>query len=78
MTGVPFFQVDAFAERPLAGNPAAVLPLDRWLRDEAMQAIGSTTEPARALPMQRLLGQLVAIRERCLNQGRDIPWRTAE
>lgn len=41
MTGIPFFQVDAFAERPLAGNPAAVMPLDRWLPDEVMQAIAA-------------------------------------
>lgn len=41
MTSIPFFQVDAFAERPLTGNPAAVLPLDRWLPDEVMQAIAA-------------------------------------
>lgn len=41
MTGIPFFQVDAFAERPLAGNPAGVMPLDRWLPDEVMQAIAA-------------------------------------
>lgn len=41
MTGIPFFQVDAFAERPLTGNPAAVMPLDRWLPDEVMQAIAA-------------------------------------
>ena len=35
VTGIPFFQVDAFAERPLTGNPAAVMPLDRWLPDDA-------------------------------------------
>ena len=39
MTTLPFFQVDAFAEKPLTGNPAAVMPLDRWLDDELMQAI---------------------------------------
>lgn len=33
MTRLPFFQVDAFAERPLAGNPAAVLPFEEWLDD---------------------------------------------
>ena len=38
---IPFFQVDAFAERPFAGNPAAVMPLDRWLPDEVMQAIAA-------------------------------------
>ena len=33
MTTLPFFQVDAFAEEPLTGNPAAVMPLDQWLDD---------------------------------------------
>src|SRR5689334_22884048 len=41
MTSIPFFQVDAFAERPLTGNPAAVMPLERWLPDEVMQAIAA-------------------------------------
>ena len=34
-----FVQVDAFADRPFAGNPAAVMPLDDWLPDEMLQAI---------------------------------------
>lgn len=41
MTTIPFFQVDAFAERPLTGNPAAVMPLERWLDDATMQAIAA-------------------------------------
>jgi PhzF family phenazine biosynthesis protein len=41
MTSIPFFQVDAFAERPLTGNPAAVMPLERWLDDELLQAIAA-------------------------------------
>jgi PhzF family phenazine biosynthesis protein len=32
-------QVDAFADRPFTGNPAAVVPLDEWLPDETLQAI---------------------------------------
>jgi PhzF family phenazine biosynthesis protein len=32
-------QVDAFADRPFTGNPAAVIPLEAWLPDETMQAI---------------------------------------
>lgn len=32
-------QVDAFADRPFTGNPAAVMPLEAWLPDETMQAI---------------------------------------
>ena len=41
MTSIPFFQVDAFAERPLSGNPAAVMPLERWLDDSLMQRIAA-------------------------------------
>jgi PhzF family phenazine biosynthesis protein len=41
MTTLPFFQVDAFADRPLTGNPAAVMPLERWLDDALMQAIAA-------------------------------------
>ena len=41
MTSIPFFQVDAFADRPLSGNPAAVMPLERWLDDALLQAIAA-------------------------------------
>jgi PhzF family phenazine biosynthesis protein len=41
LTSTPFFQVDAFAERPLTGNPAAVMPLERWLDDALMQRIAA-------------------------------------
>jgi PhzF family phenazine biosynthesis protein len=41
LTSIPFFQVDAFAERPLTGNPAAVMPLERWLDDALMQRIAA-------------------------------------
>ena len=41
MTSIPFFQVDAFADRPLSGNPAAVMPLEGWLDDALMQAIAA-------------------------------------
>jgi PhzF family phenazine biosynthesis protein len=38
---LPFFQVDAFAELPLTGNPAAVMPLQEWLPDAQLQAIAA-------------------------------------
>jgi PhzF family phenazine biosynthesis protein len=34
------FQVDAFTSKVFAGNPAAVVPLERWLPDATLQAIG--------------------------------------
>ncbi|HYD25068.1 MAG TPA: PhzF family phenazine biosynthesis protein [Croceibacterium sp.] len=42
MTGlaIPYWHVDAFAARPFAGNQAAVMPLERWLPDATLQAIG--------------------------------------
>jgi len=35
------YQIDAFANKPLEGNPAAIIPLDEWLSDELMQAIAA-------------------------------------
>ena len=55
-TTIPFFQVDAFAEKPLTGNPAAVMPLDRWLDDAVMQAIAAEnnlSETAFTVPSER-------------------------
>lgn len=36
-----FHQVDAFTDRPFAGNPAMVYRLDAWLSDELMQKIAA-------------------------------------
>jgi PhzF family phenazine biosynthesis protein len=38
---IPLYQIDAFAERPFTGNPAAVCPLDSWLPEDVMQAIAA-------------------------------------
>ena len=56
MMTLPFFQVDAFAEAPLTGNPAAVMPLDHWLDDELMQRIAgenNLSETAFTVPSER-------------------------
>jgi PhzF family phenazine biosynthesis protein len=56
MTTTPFFQVDAFAERPLGGNQAAVMPLTEWLNDDLMQAIAAennVSETAFTVPSDR-------------------------
>lgn len=46
---LPYWHVDAFADRTFAGNPAAVLLLDAWLPDAALQAIAAETSlPATA------------------------------
>jgi PhzF family phenazine biosynthesis protein len=39
MPELRFVQVDAFADKPFTGNPAAVMPLQEWLPDETLQAI---------------------------------------
>ncbi len=36
---LPIYQVDAFADRVFAGNPAAVMPLSEWLDEHTLQAI---------------------------------------
>lgn len=38
---IPFVQIDAFASVPFTGNPAAVMPLDRWLDDDTLQQIAA-------------------------------------
>lgn len=56
MTPLPFFQVDAFTDRPFGGNPAAVMPLDHWLPDEVMQTIAAEnnlSETAFTVPSER-------------------------
>lgn len=40
------YQIDAFADRVFAGNPAAVCPLETWLEDEVMQAIAAENNVA--------------------------------
>lgn len=56
MTSLPFFQVDAFVTGPLTGNPAAVMPLEKWLADDLMQAIAAEnnlSETAFTVPSGR-------------------------
>ena len=35
------WQIDAFAEKPFEGNPAAIVPLDSWLDDAQLQRIAN-------------------------------------
>jgi PhzF family phenazine biosynthesis protein len=56
LTTIPFFQVDAFADRPMTGNPAAVMPLERWLDDALMQRIAgenNLSETAFTVPSEK-------------------------
>jgi PhzF family phenazine biosynthesis protein len=51
---IPIYQIDAFADRPFAGNPAAVCPLDAWLPDVVLQAIAlenNLSETAFLVPL---------------------------
>ncbi|WOF42148.1 PhzF family phenazine biosynthesis protein [Sphingopyxis indica] len=38
---LPLTRVDAFADRPFTGNPAAVMPLDEWLSDDLLQKMAA-------------------------------------
>jgi len=49
------YQIDAFAEKPFEGNPAAVCPLETWLTDELMQSIAmenNLSETAFFVPIE--------------------------
>ncbi|OYY70367.1 PhzF family phenazine biosynthesis protein [Sphingomonas sp. 28-63-12] len=53
MIRLPLTQIDAFADRPFTGNPAAVMPLVTWLADETLLAIAAEnnlSETAFLLP----------------------------
>ena len=39
MQKLTLYQIDAFAEKPFSGNPAAVVLLDRWMETQTMQNI---------------------------------------
>jgi PhzF family phenazine biosynthesis protein len=52
---IPIYQIDAFADRLFAGNPAAVCPLEAWLPDETLQAIAlenNLSETAYFVPLE--------------------------
>ena len=38
---IPYWHIDAFADRAFAGNQAAVMILDKWLDDAVLQAVGA-------------------------------------
>jgi predicted PhzF superfamily epimerase YddE/YHI9 len=41
ITSLPYFHVDAFAEKPFCGNQAAVIPLAKWMPDAILLAIAA-------------------------------------
>jgi PhzF family phenazine biosynthesis protein len=60
---LPLYQLDAFADRPFTGNPAAVVPLTRWLPDATLQAIAlenNLAETAFLVPRAAEAGDAVA------------------
>ena len=38
---IPFYQVDAFADKVFEGNPAAVCILESWLDDKTLQGVAA-------------------------------------
>jgi len=54
MTTLPFTQVDAFADKPFTGNPAAVMPLEQWLDDAVLAAIAQENNLAETAFTVRL------------------------
>ncbi|MFN2361372.1 MAG: PhzF family phenazine biosynthesis protein [Marinobacter sp.] len=54
MKTLPLYQIDAFTSQVFGGNPAAVMPLDEWLPDKAMQRLAlenNLSETAFLVPL---------------------------
>jgi PhzF family phenazine biosynthesis protein len=52
---LPIYKIDAFANRPFSGNPAAVVLLQDWLPDETLQKIAAEnnlSETAFVIPRE--------------------------
>ena len=43
------YQIDAFADKLFSGNPAAVIPLDKWIDDALMQQIAEENNLAETV-----------------------------
>ena len=43
---IPFYRIDAFTREAFGGNPAAVVPLERWLDERTLQAIAAEENAA--------------------------------
>ena len=57
---LPIYQLDAFADKLFSGNPAAIIPLDKWISDDLMQKIGmenNLAETAFFVPSAKGEGQ---------------------
>ncbi len=63
---IQVFQIDAFAERPFAGNPAAVCLLDHSYKAEWMQQVASEMN----------LSETAFVRARADGSGFDLRWFT--
>lgn len=53
---LPLYQVDAFSDKLFGGNPAAVIPLKKWLPDELMHQIAkenNLSETAFIVPSEK-------------------------
>ncbi len=55
---IPFYQVDAFAREPFAGNPAAVCLLPEWPADAVMQNIAAENNLSETAFLVRKDGRL--------------------
>ena len=73
---LPLYQIDAFADRPFAGNPAAVCPLTQWLPDQLLQAIATEnnlSETAYLVPAEPAGPDAPAWHLRWFTPAREVP-----
>lgn len=58
MTQIPLWQIDAFTDKPFAGNPAAVVPIEgEWPDDPVLQAIATENNLSETAFFHPVAGQ---------------------
>src|ERR1700730_12552280 len=73
----PFVQFDVFSSRPFAGNPLAVFPDGRGLRDEQMQAVAremNLSETTFILPREAAIERERGVRVGIFTVQEELPF----
>ena len=55
---LPLYQIDAFTNKIFGGNPACVVPLENWLKDEVLLKIAQENAVAETAFFVKMVNHL--------------------